>query len=325
MLYRMNKPSANMLLNNSQIQQMNYEQRVKLYNEEQELISVREAAERREKQSYLEQQRFYINNLNNANAEKRTRLQKIKEAFISECIFSLYKESVVTPMTERDKVIARNLVNKFVIENGADTLISSFATKNLILSEFSRISKKYYNRVLNEGCKKEECQFTGQIANQIIDKNTVDDFYTDLQEVDIADASKAIKDRVSDAINEFIDTNAANKLEYEEIINSAKDKVAALNGSDEALAENYINMAKRKINDRKNFRELSVFGYMVESLTSSVFKDESLKARYIHEGTVDMEGIIDSTQLIYTMLEMANTTNMITVNEEFIDNYLKSL
>ena len=325
MIFNTNKASENMLLSASQLERMYKEQQAEIYNNEQEKIMAEQAAEERERTAYFEQQNQLIEDRINNGLTRSERLTKIKEAFISECIYKLYCESVGFPMTSNDKVIARNLVNKFVIENGASSLISSFATTNIILSEFSRISQKYYDRVL-EGCEKnEECEMTGTIAGQIIGQDVVDDFYKELSNIDVNDASKAIKDRVADAITNFVDTNAINKIEYEEIIKQAQDKVAAINGKDDVVAESYLSMAKRKINEMKNSREVNVFGYMVESLTTSVFKDESLKARFINEGTVDMEGIVNSAQLLYTMLEMVNTTNMVNVNEEFIGEYLKNL
>lgn len=325
MIFDMHKPSANMLLSATQLSEMQRERQAEIYNEEQNRIMAEQAAVERERNAYFEEQNRYIEERMKSSASRSERMTKIKEALISECIYKLYCESVSYPMTSRDKVIARNLVNKFVIENGAGNLIDSFATENMILSEFSRISQKYYDKILESCDKHEECEFTGQIGGQIIDQNVVDDFYKDLENIDVRDASKAIKDKVADAINEFIDTNAANKLEYEEIIKSAQDKVAAINGQDEAVAESYINMAKRKINEMKNTRDVNVFGYMVEALTASVFKDESLKSRFVHEGTVDMDGIVESTELIYTMLEMVNTTNMVNVDENFIREYLTNL
>ena len=325
MIFNMNKASDNMLLSATQLQQMYHEQQAEIYNEEQNRIMAEQAAVDRERAAYFEQHNEYVNGIINSGVTKSERMTKIKEAFVSECIFKLYCESVGFPMTSRDKVIARNLVNKFVIENGAGNLIHSFATENMILSEFSRISNKYFNRVL-EGCDKhEDCELTGQISDQIIAQDVVDDFYKELEDIDVSDAAKAIKDRVADAISNFIDTNAANKIEYEEIIKHAQDKAAAISGTDEAVAESYLDMARRKINEMKNTRDINVFGYMVEALTTSVFKDEALKARFVNEGTVDMEGIVNSAQLIYTMLEMVNTTNMVNVNEEFIDRYLTNL
>ena len=324
MVFNTDKASKNMLLNASQLDRLYHEQQMEIYNEEQNRILAEQAAEERERGLYTEQHNQYIKERFAPGIMRSERLTKIKEAFISECIFKLYCESVAFPMDSRDKIIARNLVNKFVIENGANNLIDSFATENMILSEFSRISKKYYDKVVESCNSKEECE-SGEIAGEVINKEIVDDFYKELSEVDVTDATKAIKDRVADAITNFIDTNTANKLEYEDIIKHAQDKVIAIDGSDGVLEEQYSAMAKRKINEMKNSRDVNVFGYMVESLTTSVFKDESLKARFINEGAVDMEGIVNSTQLIYTMLEMVNTTNMVNVNEDFVEEYLTNL
>ena len=325
MVYNMTKASENMRLSATQLDHMYREQQAEFFNAEQNKIIAEQAAAERERTAYFQERNQLIEDRINSSMSRSERMTKIREAFVSECIYKLYCESVAFPMTSRDKIVARNLVNKFVIENGASNLISSFATENMILSEFSRISQKYYERVLESCDKHEECEFTGQIAGQVIGQDVVDDFYKELENIDVSDASKAIKDRVADAISEFVDTNAANKLEYEEIIKSAQDKVAAIKGTDEAVAESYIDAAKRKINEMKNRRDVNVFGYMVESLTKSVFTDESLKSRYVNEGAVDMEGIVESVQLIYTMLEMVNTTNMVNVNENFVNEYLTSL
>lgn len=326
MILNMNKASDNMLLKPTQLNQIYKEQQMEIYNNDQNKIMAEQAAMERERTAYFEQHNQYIEDRVNSGISRSERLNKIKEAFVSECIYRLYCESVGFPMTQGDKVVSRNLVNKFVMENGAGNLISSFATENMVLSEFSRICQKYYDRVLESGdAKQEDCELVSQISGQMIRQDIVDDFYKELINIDIADASKAIKDRVADAITDFIDTNAANKIEYEEIIKTAQDKANAISATDEVVAESYLDMAKRKINEMKNTRDVNVFGYMVEALTTSVLKDESLKERFVYEGTVDMDGIVNSTQLIYTMLEMVNTTNMVNVNEEFITEYLTSL
>ena len=325
MIYNINKANDNMLLSETQLQQLYREQQAEIYEQDQNKIIAEQAAEQREREAYFEaQNQINEDRINNA-VSRSERLTKIKEAFIAECIYKLYKESVAFPMTSKDKVISRNLINKFVIENGAGNLISSFATKNLLLSEFSRISQKYYDRVLEsiDDCK--DAEFCGQIGGQVLDQHVVDDFYKELEDVDATDAAKAIRDRVADAISHFIDTNASNKIEYEEIIKHAQDKANAISGQDETVAEGYLDLAKRKINEMKASRENSVYGYMVEALTASVLKDETLRTIYVNEGSVDMDGIMNSTQLIYTMIEMVNTTNMVNVDERFIDEYLNNL
>lgn len=325
MVFNMNKASDNMLLSATQLDTMYREQRIEMYEKEQEKIQHEQAAMERERNAYLEEQNTRREERINSAVERSRKLNRIKEAFVAECIYKLYKESVLHPMDSRDKVIARNLVNKFVIENGAGNIIDTFATQNMILSEFSRISQKYYDKVVESCDSQQECEFSTSFAGELVDRHVVDDFYKELEDVDVTDASKLIKDRVSDAIGNFIDTNTANKIEFEEIIKTAQDKVTAINGADDVVAESHIALAKRKINEMKNSRDNNVFGYMVESLTTNVLKDESLKTRYVNEGSVDMDGIVESVQLIYTMLEMVNTTNMVNVDEKFIESYLTNL
>ena len=325
MLYKMNKPSENMNLSEVEINRMMHEQAVEDYNNEQERKKLKESSIAREAQ---EQQDYYINyqkNINEAAAKKREFLANTKASLLSECLFKLYKESSVTPLTKQDKMVARNLVNKFVLENGADELVRSFATKNLLLSEFSRITTKYYNKILEACCKDDDKErFNKPQAREFeIDDQTKDDFFDELKDIDTSDASNLIKQRVSDAVSEFVDSNSEQKLEYEDIINSAKEKMAGT--TNEALIEQYNYQAKAKINNMKLNRKKNVFNCMVESLAIKSFKDDKFKTKYINESALNMDNIVNDSMLIYQMLEMVNTTNMVNVDEDFMNNYIKSL
>ena len=325
MLYKMNKPSENMNLSEVEINRMMHEQAVEDYNNEQERKKLKESSIAREAQ---EQQDYYINyqkNINEAAAKKREFLANAKASLLSECLFKLYKESSVTPLTKQDKMVARNLVNKFVLENGADELVRSFATKNLLLSEFSRITTKYYNKILEACCKDDDKErFNKTQAREFeIDDQTKDDFFDELKDIDTSDASNLIKQRVSDAVSEFVDSNSEQKLEYEDIINSAKEKMAGT--TNEALIEQYNYQAKAKINNMKLNRKKNVFNCMVESLAIKSFKDDKFKTKYINESALNMDNIVNDSMLIYQMLEMVNTTNMVNVTEEYMNNYVKSL
>lgn len=329
MIYsNMDKPSDNMLLGNSDLIRMTNEQRVAEYNAERDRKLREQSAADRAHDEYMKTLNEIAEDYYKEGAERSDMLMRVKESFMSSCILRLFKESVGFPMNEADNVVARNLVNKFIKENGVNSLINDFAAKNMILSEFSRITTKYYNKVLNEfdSCCDDECKDASKAYTDapIISQIVVDDFYKELEDVDIEDASKAIRDRVADAVSEFIDTNTANKIEYEEIIKQAQEKADAV-GADTELAESYINIAESEIIDRKAHRNSNVFSYMVEGLTTSVFKDPTLQKRYFNEGTVDMDGVVNSAQLIYTMLEMVNTTGMVYMNENALESYLKSL
>ena len=86
-----------------------------------------------------------------------------------------------------------------------------------------------------------------------------------------------------------------------------------------------VMMAKRKINEMRLNREKNIFHCVVESLTNSVLKDDVLKQKYMNEATIDMDKVVNSAQLIYTMIEMVNTTNMVDVDEAYMNEYIKSL
>jgi hypothetical protein len=335
----MNVPSKNMRLSATELNKMVLEHKMELYAEEQEKTVREQAAADRALEEHASKMQGYINEQVKDSKNRSEFLQNVKEAFLSECIMKLYRESTAAPMTRRDRNIARNLVNRFVHENGAGNLVNDFSTRSMLLSEMARITMKYYNKVLEDCTSLTSCEGKyvdaskpGEAKEYKLSTTIKDDFYNELDDLDCDDASKLIKDRVADAIQQFVDSNSYAKMEYEDIINQAKEKIASIDTSDDSdpghadtLAEEYSMMAKRKINEMKLSRPKNVFNIMVEALTRKVLTDDSYKAQYMNESTVDMESIVDSTTLIYTMLEMVNTTRMVNVNEAFINEYLKGL
>lgn len=321
MIYdNMRTPSKNMKISNQKINEMIMEQQEELYAKDREKYIREQRAADRDREEYYTQSQNYINNRVSSSYNRANFLSNVKEAFVTECIFKLYKDSTLTPMTERDKTVARNMITGFVKENGAGNLITDFATKNILLSEMSRICTKYYDKVLEGMDCKKDCDDDEKYS---LDTTIKDDFYSDLNDLDTADASKLIKDRVSDAIEEFIDTNSYAKMDYEDIISQAKDKIKA--AKDDETIEEITNLAKRKINDKKLTRNKNIFNLMVESLTRKAITDDKYRVRYVNESKVDIDSVVDDTQLVYTMLEMVNTTNMINIDEKFINNYINTL
>ena len=323
-MYTINKPSENMNKSMTEINRMIHEQQIQEQEEEQKRVQLEESIRIKELNENQINTLEYQQSINKTANAKREFLQNVKNSLLSECIFKLYKDSTVAPLTESDKVIARNLVNKFVLENGAGELLLNFKHKNLLLSEFSRITNKYYQRILEE-CDDESSDPSkaGKAREFSIDDKTKEDFFTELEDIDTEDASKLIKERVSDAVSEFIDNNENQKLEYEDIIKSAQDRIAGT--TNESYAESYTNQAKRTINEMRLNAKKNIFHYMVESLCKNTFKNDKLKTKYLNESTLNMDNIVNDSMLIYNMLEMVSTTNMVNVDEEYMRNYVKSL
>ena len=316
------KPSDNMNLSIRELNEMAREYDNELYNKEQEKIKRENSAYDLESEEWQNHCINYMKEMDNMAGERDEFLNKVKTAFLSECLYKLYTESCVT-LTESDKIIGKNLVNKFIIENDVDELLRTFATKNMLLSEFARITNKYYNKVV-ESCDCDKADPNTNGARDFVFSDTIkDDFFEELKEVDTYEASKLIKDRVADSVEEFINSNIEQKLDYKEIINNAKDQMAL--AKNESFTQEISDRATAAINELRQTRVKNVFHCMVESLSKNSFKDKDLMTRYVNEATLNMNIIVEDTQLIYTMLEMINTTEMVNVDEEFIERYLESL
>lgn len=303
-----------------------HESRVEQYNQQQDAIKRENAATQREIDEANESYARYMTEAYAEDAKRSEYLQTVKTAMVSECLYKLYKESSVAPLTKSDDVLVRNMITRFVKENGAGNLINDWATKNYILSEFSRICEKSYNKILEgDCCGENETDELGFLIGKPIklDNAVGTEFYEDLEDVDCSDASKMIKDRVADSVSEFIDSNLAARMDYEEVLNAAKDQIDK--STTEAYAEDISARAQREVVEMENARVKSVFHCIVEALTTSVFKDPELTKKYIKDTKVNMESVVNTSQLMYTMLEMVNTTNIVNMDEQFISDYIAAL
>ena len=317
-----NRPSANMLLPVTQINEMLRIQKEEAAKSEDDAIRREQADYDRkceERASYVNE---YFNSQINSVNNRAAFLENVKTGFLSAAMLKLFKECVGYT-NQRDEIVMKNLVTSFINEQGVGELLNRFKYKNVLTAEMGRVVREAYGRVLESITKTNEDESTipGKCKDLKLDQTIVDDFYKDLTEVDTVEASKLIKDKVADAMSEFVDQNMQNRVDYKEVIDTAKEKMDTV--QDESVIEQIRNNAERRIHEMKLTRPKNVFHYMVEAISKETFKDPSLKTRYVHESSVDMDSIVRSAELIYTMLEMANTTEM--VDESYIQNYIISL
>lgn len=317
-----NKPSKNMNIPQRQITEMTHMQQEEIYKAEEDRLLAEQARVEREREANANWLQEYAENQIIGRNNRVTFLENVKSGFLSEAMSKLYKESFGV-MTKRDRITAKNLINTFINEQGAGELLNRFKYQNTLVAEMARIVQEHYDMVVESiTCDDEECNIPGRAKELHLDKTIVDDFYKDLVDLDTTEASKLIKDKVTDAMTEFIDQNTQNKLDFEEIINTAKEKITDL--KEESAVESTMNEAKRQINEMKRTRHKNIFHYMVEAISKEAFKDiNGIGKQYIHESKVDMDGVVNSAKLIYTMLEMLNTTEM--VNKDYIQTYIENL
>ena len=317
-----NKPSKNMNIPQRQITEMTHMQQEEIYKAEEDRLLAEQARAEREREANANWLQEYAENQIIGRNNRVTFLENVKSGFLSEAMSKLYKESFGV-MTKRDRITAKNLINTFINEQGAGELLNRFKYQNTLVAEMARIVQEHYDMVVESiTCDDEECNIPGRAKELHLDKTIVDDFYKDLVDLDTTEASKLIKDKVADAMTEFIDQNTQNKLDFEEIINTAKEKISDL--KEESAVESTMNEAKRQINEMKRTRHKNIFHYMVEAISKEAFKDiNGVGKQYIHESKVDMDGVVNSAKLIYTMLEMLNTTEM--VSKDYIQTYIENL
>ena len=317
-----NKPSKNMNIPQRQITEMTRTQQEEIYKAEEDRLLAEQARVEREREANANWLQEYAENQIIGRNNRVTFLENVKSGFLSEAMSKLYKESFGV-MTKRDRITAKNLINTFINEQGAGELLNRFKYQNTLVAEMARIVQEHYDMVVESiTCDDEECNIPGRAKELHLDKTIVDDFYKDLVDLDTTEASKLIKDKVTDAMTEFIDQNTQNKLDFEEIINTAKEKITDL--KEESAVESTMNEAKRQINEMKRTRHKNIFHYMVEAISKEAFKDiNGVGKQYIHESKVDMDGVVNSAKLIYTMLEMLNTTEM--VSKDYIQTYIENL
>lgn len=315
------KPSDNMNLPMAQIQEMLRAQNSELYKAEEDDLRRKQAACDRAYEEHAAYVNEYFNNQINAVNNRAQFLENVKTGFLTSALLKLFKESVGYT-NQRDEIIMRNLVTNFINEQGVGELLNRFKYQNVLVAEMGRVVREAYDKVIESVTKDDdESTIPGRSKDLKLDQTIVDDFYKDLAEVDTVEASKLIKDKVADAMSEFVDQNIQNKVDYKEVIDTAKEKMEVV--QDESMIEEIKNNTERQIREMRLMRHKNVFHYLVEAISKETFKDESLKTRYVHESTVDMDGIVRSAELIYTMLEMVNTTEMI--NEDYVQNYILTL
>jgi hypothetical protein len=59
-------------------------------------------------------------------------------------------------------------------------------------------------------------------------------------------------------------------------------------------------------------------------MAESVMKNENLKKQFTEDGKVNINKVVENCEIMYTLLEMVNTTEMIRVNESYIKELINS-
>lgn len=250
-----------------------------------------------------------------ANKKKKA-IKKLKESLLSEAIYRIYDRALGVQLEDNSSdVIKRTLVNKFIEEQGVETLLNTFRTKSYLLSEMSRIVNKYTNLIV-ESC--ENCEDDIDINSEL-----KSDFYEELDTEDAEEIAAIIKSRVSNAMDEFIQSNMNDRLEIQEILRATQEKINSTRN--EQVKESFEHMGKKAISQIRTKTTKNIVEAMVYNICESTMKNDEMKQIYLKENSLDMDTIVEKCELMYTFLETINTCKMVKVNESYINDILKGL
>ena len=135
-----------------------------------------------------------------------------------------------------------------------------------------------------------------------------------------------------DSIEDFVQSNVNDKLDLDELAERTKEKIENIKAKNaeerQKIEESYTlqyNKEVQKIKQRTN-RKVSVFEQIMDITTRNIVSDETIRESFLLEsGQLDVSSIKDKVVVMYTFLEMLNTTKMANVNEAYIENILKNM
>lgn len=276
------------------------EEQDKKYDETRRIMELKEMAEKKQ------------------NSKTNIR-KKVRDGLLSEAMIKLYDKSLGNKMiyNKNNDIMKRNLVNNFITEESSLNLLENFGSRSYLLSETARVINKYTN-IIVEKCKNE----TIDMVN--IEPDDKDNFFDELDSIeDNEEVAAAIRMRVNSAVEQFMDDNIKQKAEMKEIIDNAQTRANA--AKKDEVKESYNIQAKSQISDLTSKRIKSIFECMVYNVAESSLINESMKNIYAKNNKLDMDLIVETCEVLYTFLEMINTSKMKRINEKYIYESLQGL
>ena len=246
----------------------------------------------------------------------------VTDSFVTEAILCINNSCLnkYTLEDEYNNQLARQLVTNFVQEEGSQNLLNRFKRTSYLLSEVAYVCEQHINLVLEKADKKNPD--TMKIDNE--DKKS---FYNRLDTIDSDNSISAIRNRVMDATQDFIDSNTLDKMKIKDILQDTKEKIEKSREKKNAkqIQESYAYSSKRDIQEIRSNKTKNIFEAMVYTLAESSMINESANEIYVKNSALDMDKIVEHCEIMYNFLATIDTTKMKNVDESYIKTMLKDL
>ena len=242
-------------------------------------------------------------NKRNKKAKKMTHFKESVNNYLIESALNTIFDEVMNESTSEDYELAigHNILKRYVEETG-----------------YNNIKRRFYNSENNDS--PDDDVFT-------MDKGIADKFTSKIQKLIPDTTIKAIQTRTADAIQSFINQNIDKEESIKDVYLRANSKITKLTPEEKAAGfdEDYREFAKRDVNKIYN-RDSSVLEAMYRIMSSNIHQNQALMEQFSDgNGNMDVKKIINDSAVVYTVLEMMNTMEMVDVNSEYIHSVLEDL
>lgn len=279
--------------------------------------------------------RVRINVLEQSRAEEKrnkdfsTFVYESKKFLLSEAMFQIFRECIPESTDESLVSFGRSVIDSFVNEEAGryDILINGFKTKSLFLAEFAAILEDSNRAVIHEKPKDGDPTKPPSLPHRII-KGLGDK----VKKMDGAkEMTDAIRKRVIAAEEELIKANVEDKENMQQMAEKCKeniDKVRSKSGEDteKEIKESYAATYRRDIQDKVMSRNRGILESIVYRMSNQIITENSIREQFIKEdGKMDTKRIIEMSEIMYTVLEMVNTTRIKEITPQYLKEALASI
>ena len=249
----------------------------------------------------------------------------VKKTLLTEALGRIYKGSIFH-ITDREAALCDSLLGSYIESTGVDTILKNmrFSKSGLLVSIYEAEQEAFDDITKDANAE--------DVTSQTIDPKAIEDFWDNIDKNnDIDDVTNMIRLRVSNAEEDFVNKNQADKEDIKTILKDTAERVQnakASNDNDysEAVEESEMRIAKDKIYNIQHESYHNVFDRMVRNISEAVLKDQVIKEQFsLDNGRLDMDKIVESARCMYTLLEMVSSLKIEKVDSEYIEAALKSI
>lgn len=259
-------------------------------------------------------------------AEKRQKdldafTSELKDFLLTEALTYILKKCLPENISESLMARGKAVTESFVKEEGSYPLLNRFKTKTLFLSELASIVEETHKKVIH-GCEGKESPF--KISN-----SDMKAFHDKLDNMDTDTVTKEIVARVTKAEEEFVKANVKDRETLEELSSSTEEKLNSIKNknqeTEDDIKKEAVAMYRQKVNSISD-RKKGILESIVVRMGKSIVTEESLLPQFqLESGKLNMEKIINTSEVMYTFLEMVNTLQIRNVDCKYLEDTLSSI